>query len=113
MLSVARLSKALQPILTTVADRAAAETGFIRRVRQLTGGTFVQTLVFGWLGQPDASYSRLTQSGAACGLTISPQGLEQRFTAAAAACLHQVLATAMRQALAAAPTPIPVLRRVN
>ena len=113
MLSVTRLAKAVQPLLTTVADEAAKETGFIRRVRRLTGATFVQTLVLGWLGRPDASYSQLAQAGAACGLTISPQGLEQRFGAPAAACLRRVLAAAMRQVPAAAPVALPVLRRFD
>jgi DDE family transposase len=111
MLSVARLSKTLQPLLTTVADEAAREAGFVKRVRRLSGATFVQTLVCGWLGRPDASYSQLAQTGAACGLMVSPQGLEQRFTEPAAACLQRVLAAAMRQVLAAEPVALPVLRR--
>lgn len=113
MVSVVGVSGALQPILTTVADEAAKETGFIRRVRQVTGAVFVQTLVFGWLGQPAASYSQLTQMGAVCGLRISAQGLEQRFTAAAATCLRRVLEAAMGQVLAAAPVALPLLRRFN
>ena len=35
MLSVTRLAKTVQPLLTTVAEEAARETGFIRRVRRL------------------------------------------------------------------------------
>ena len=111
MSSVTCLATTLQPLLTTVADQAARESGFVRRVRRLTGATFVQTLVFGWLGRPDASYSALVQTGAACGLTITPQGLAQRFTPEAAACLQAVLEAAMRQVLAAAPVPLPILRR--
>lgn len=113
MLSVARLAKTLQPLLTTVADQAARDTGFIKRVRRLTGARFVQTLVFGWLGDPDASYSALTQAGAACGLAISPQGLDQRFTECAAACVRRVLEAAMQHLLAAEPVPLPILRRFN
>jgi DDE family transposase len=113
MCSVPRLAKTLQPLVTTVADEAARETGFVRRVRRLTGATFVQTLVFGWLGQPAASYSQLAQTGAACGLAISAQGLAQRFGAPAAACLRRVLEAALRQVLAAAPVALPILRRFN
>ena len=54
MTRMARLAQVLQWLLTTVADQAARETGCIRRVRQLTGAVFVQTLVFGWRGRPNA-----------------------------------------------------------
>lgn len=113
MVTVACLAATLQPLLTTVADAAARESGMIARQGKVTGATFVQTLVFGWLGRPDASLSQLAQVAATCGLPISPQGLDARFTEAAAACLKTVLAAAMRQVLAAAPVALPILRRFN
>ena len=54
MVSVTDLAATLQPLFTTVADHAAHHSGFIRRKRTLTGAAFVQSLVFGWLGNPDA-----------------------------------------------------------
>jgi hypothetical protein len=111
---MAQLATVLQRLLTTVAEQAARETGFIKRVRQVTGALFVQTLVFGWLHRPDASYSELTAMGGTCGLTISSQGLAQRFTPAAAACLRQVLETGMQTLLASAqPVALPLLQRFN
>ncbi|MDQ2784633.1 MAG: hypothetical protein M3Y58_06485 [Chloroflexota bacterium] len=51
MVSVADLATTLQPLMTTVADQAARESGFIQRVPTLTGAAFVQALVFGsWTG---------------------------------------------------------------
>lgn len=113
MLSVARLAGTLQPLLTEEADRAAAETGFVKRARRVSGARFVQALVFGWLARPAASYSELAQAGAACGLAISPQGLAQRFGEPAAATLRRVLEAAIGRVLAAAPVALPVLRRFN
>jgi ribosomal protein L34 len=78
MVSVAELTATLQPLFTTVADRAARESGFIQRVRTLTGASFVQSLVFGWLGNPDASLADLTHTAAACDTPLSRQGLAQR-----------------------------------
>jgi hypothetical protein len=110
--SIARLAKVLQPLLTTVADAAAAESGFVRRVRKVTGAAFVQALVFGWLGRPDASLGELAQAAGRCGLAISAQGLDQRFTAEAAECLKRVLAAAAGVLVAAAgAVPVPLLGR--
>lgn len=113
MATLAHLVAVIHPLLTTVADEAARASGMIRRQGKVTGATFVQTLVFGWLGAPTASLSHLCQVAAACGLAVTPQGLDARFTPAAADCLQRVLAVAMRQLVAAAPVMVPILRRFN
>lgn len=114
MASIPQVARALQGLLTTAADAAAAESGFVRRVRKVTGATFVQALVLGWLGNPGASLGELAQAAARCGLGISPQGLAQRFTEAAADCLKRVLDAALGVLVAAAgPVPPPLLARFN
>lgn len=111
MVSVADLAATVQPLFTTVADQAARDSGFIRRVRTLTGAAFVQTLVFGWLGNPAASLSALTQTAAACDAPLSRQGLDQRFTPAAADCLRRVLEAALVALVAADAVALPLLLR--
>jgi hypothetical protein len=111
MLSVASLARTVQPLVTTTADEAAAASGFVQRRSKLTGARFVQTLVWGWLASPTASLTQLTHTGALCGVAISRQGLDQRFSARAAACLKRVLDAALPQALAARPAALPLLRR--
>jgi hypothetical protein len=108
------VAKALQGLLTTTADAAAAESGFVQRARKVTGANFVQALVFGWLGRPGASLGELAQAAATCGLAISAQGLAQRFTERAADCLGRVLGAALGVAVAAsAPVPLALLARFN
>lgn len=111
MSSIPQVSQALQTVFTTVATSASQTTGFIRRQRQLTGAGFVQALVFGFLAHPAATLEQLTHSAANVGIRISPQGLEQRFTEAAAACLKLVVEAAVQQVLAAKPVAIPILQR--
>jgi hypothetical protein len=111
--SIPHLSQALQTVFTTVATSAARTTGFIRRQRQLTGAGFVQALVFGFLAHPNATLEQLTASAANVGVRISPQGLEQRFTETAAACLQHVLEAAVQHLLAAKPVAIPILQRFS
>jgi hypothetical protein len=111
MTSIPDLIPTLQTLLTTTADQAGRDSGLIRRVRCFTGATFVQTLVFGWLGTPDATLDQLAQTAAMRGIPVTGQAIADRFSPASAACLAQVLAAAIRQTVAADPTDLAVLDR--
>lgn len=102
---------ALRSVLTTTAEAAAHDSGFVRRRSKLTGAAFVQTLTFGWLDNPEATLEELAQAAATVGVRISPQGLDQRFTQRAADCLLRVLQAAVTRVLAADPVAIPILQR--
>jgi hypothetical protein len=111
MLTVAKVTTALQTVVTTTAEQAARQSGCVRRVRKFTGATWVQTLVFGFLAHPAATLDQLCQLAAVRGVTVSPQGLAARFTEAAALCLRQVLEAAVGQTLATDPAALPLLDR--
>jgi hypothetical protein len=64
MTSIADLTQTLQTLLTTTADRIAAQTGCIQRLRKLSGASLVQILVLGWLHQPQATLNNLAQMAA-------------------------------------------------
>jgi hypothetical protein len=113
MASIAPVSQAMQTVLTTVADTAARTTGFVQRVSKLTGALFTQTLVLGFLSNAQATRESLAQTAATLGLTISPQGLDQRMTETGADCLLAVLDEAAATVLAADPVAIPLLTRFN
>ena len=110
METIAKVATAMHRVLSTTADRAARATGCVQRVRAFTGATFVQTLVFGWLAHPDATLDQLCQTAAARGVAITPQGLDARFTAAAA-CLHQVVEATVTEVIATDPAALPLLER--
>jgi hypothetical protein len=103
----------MQTVLTTTADYAGRLTGFVKRERKLTGSSFVQTLVFGWLAKPDASIEELTQTAAALGIDISPQGLDYRFNYEASECLFETLSSATGALICDNPVAIPILQRFN
>lgn len=111
MTTIAELATVLQTVLTTTADAAARATGCVRRESKLGGAALVQTLVLGWQHQPQAALGQLCQMAAALGVTITPQGLDQRFTPQTADCLEQVLAAAVRQVVTSDPVAIPLLAR--
>ena len=111
MTSVSQLCQTFQTVLTTVADRVARTTGFVQRQSKLTGAKFVQTLVFGWWDNPDATYEQLAQTATSLGVPITAQSLDERFTLHAAECLKQTLEYAAHQAIVADPVIIPLLQR--
>jgi hypothetical protein len=111
MTTIPKLAGVLQEVLTTTADAVAVATGFVQRQSKLSGATFVQTLVFGWLATPAGGVNELSRMAGALGVSISSQGLDQRFTPRAAACVQQVLATAVQRLVTAEPVAIPILQR--
>jgi len=109
--TVAQRAPALQDLFTTGADAAAADTGFVRRRRKLSGATFVQAVTFGWLDNPRAALDDLCDVAATLDAGVSCQGLDQRFTPQAAACLQDVLCQALQRTFTAAGLPLPLLSR--
>lgn len=111
MITLADLGATLRQILTSTADQIGRETGFVQRRSKLSGSGFVATLVCGWLTQPTATLGELAQTAAALQVPVSPQALDQRFGPTAAACLEEVLATAVQALVVAAPVTIPIVER--
>lgn len=111
MTTIPQLARELQNLFTTTADDLARQVGFIKRRRQWTGATFAQTLVFGWLADPDASLSALTRMAAGLGVTVTNQGLDDRFTDQAVAFFQRLLQAGVATLIAAAPVALPILRR--
>src|SRR5882724_6947541 len=109
--TLADLAATLQAVFTTDAEDAAAAAGLIRRRRCFSGASFVQTLTFGWLANPQASLDELADLAADLGCSVSPQALDQRFTPAAADCLARVLEAALLRLVQADPVAAPLLQR--
>lgn len=108
-----QVTEGMQDILTESSDIIGRETGFIQRQRKLSGSSFVQTLVFGWLSNPEATLEELCQTAATLSIQISPPGLSKRFTPQASDCLQKVLETAVSTVIAADAVAIPILERFN
>ena len=113
MTTVPHLARALQELFTTTAERLARRTGFVQRRSKLTGALFAQTLVFGWLADPQISLCGLGQVAAALGVAISAQSLDERFSEAAAVFLEEMLTRAVQTVIAAEPVAIPLLQRFS
>ena len=91
---VSQVAEGMQDVLTGVSDIIGRQTGFIQRQRKFSGSGFIQTLVFVWLDNPEATLEELCQTTATLGIEISSPGLSKRFTPQASDCLQKVLETA-------------------
>ena len=111
MSSISEVAACLREVLETIPNRVARETGCIKRQGKFTGSSLVQTLVLGVLREPAATLEELAQMAAACGVSVSAQAIDQRFTTAFATTLQAVLEHAVEQIVSADPVAIPLLER--
>lgn len=95
MNSIRELAETLQALLTSVAEKVAQESGFIRRRRKVTGAGFVQGLVFSFLEKADATREELNQGASSVGLRVSTTGLDKRLDARGAAFLGRMVEEAV------------------
>jgi hypothetical protein len=114
MSSISQVSEAMRRVLTTHAQEMERETGFVQRSSaQLDGPSFAQTTVFGWMDQPQASYSQLRQVAGSLGVQVSNQALEQRFSPQSAALLRALLEAAVSEVISSEGRAPEVLSRFN
>lgn len=111
MTTVPQIAESMQRVLADYAEEAARFTGFVQRASKLSGSGFVQSLVFGWLGNPQSSLSGLTQTAAATGVEISNQGLDQRFNERAVLFMEEMLSAVVTEVVSADPVAIPLFER--
>src|SRR5712692_10376163 len=74
------VERIIRALFTDQARQLARETGFVQRRSPIDGAAFAQTLVFGFLDEPDASYTDLQQVVACQDIVVSPQAIAQRMT---------------------------------
>src|SRR5258708_5389867 len=111
MISVTELAETLRQILEEEANDLAKEMGFIQRERTISGADFAQTLIFGWLQEPEVTLDGMTQIAQRREVEITASGWCQRFTPEAVAFLEQLLQRLTQVRLEAEAAPVPLLER--
>lgn len=109
--NVTQLACVLQVLLTSRADEVAHAVGLVQRRRVLSGGQWVQTLVFGWLQQPRASLEELADGAERLQAALSPQALDRWFCPQGVCCLKELIAEAVGQVLQTEAAAVPLLQR--
>jgi hypothetical protein len=107
------LDETIQTVLGTKANRVARETKFVQRKSKIDGAHFAQALIFGWLADPNASYTILQQMLEVSGCDASAQALEQRMTEQAADFLLALISTLMGCCISSDPVSTELFSRFN
>lgn len=111
MISVTQFAETLRQILEEEANQLAKETGFIQRERNITGADFAQTLIFGWLEEPEITLDGLTQIAQRREVEITASGWHQRFTPEAVTFVERLLERLTQVRLEADAAPSALLKR--
>lgn len=85
-------------------------TDFIKRRRKLTGSSFAQSTVFGWLAKPDERLVGLARNTIRAGTPIKPQSLEQRFNQTSVTFFRSLLEIAFQHRVKATPNDLECLK---
>jgi len=104
-----QLEDLLRPLFTQQARQLARETGFVQRRSPIDGAAFAQALVFGFLDEPDASYTDLQHVLACQKIVVSPQAVEERMTERASRFLHRLAEALLTMVLVGQSCSLEVL----
>src|SRR5438309_1902091 len=113
MNNVTQVAETVQRILGEEGEQVAHEVGFIQRERVLSGADFVQSLILGWLQEPEITLDGLTQVLERREVSISASELSQRFTPEAATLLQRVLERLCAEQREVEPVNIALLKRFS
>ena len=110
---VTKVATVVQSLLGTWAEEVAQGCDVIQRRRKFTAATLARTLVLGFLAKPDASDEELAQCAGLCGVEVTPQAVEQRFTRRLVEFLEGLFRRAVRCVVGANAALAPLLERFD
>lgn len=105
------VARALQSLLGSLADEAAREVPVVQRRRKFTPATLARTFILGFLDKPRASDEELARTAMLCGVSVTTQAVEQRFTDTMATFLETLFRKAVCQRVQADRTLAPLVER--
>jgi hypothetical protein len=92
-------------------NQIARRTQFVQRKSALNGHKFLQVLVFGFIENPQSSLNGLAQVCLDLGVTITPQGGDERINQYSVVFLKEMFSHAMETFKNDVPLPLEVLRQ--
>lgn len=110
---IARIAAKVEALLGVWAEECNRECTVVQRERKFTAATLAQTLGFGFLAKPEASDKELAEMAGACGVEVSPQAIEQRFTPRLVQFAELLFRRAMSSVIEASPALAPLLGRFH
>lgn len=110
---VAKVGVGLQELFGKIAEQAASKSGVIQRKRKFTGMSLAQTFVLGFLQNPEASDESLAQMAIQCGVEVTPQAIEQRYTPRMVDFMQNLFQDATKVVISSDRSLAPILERFS
>jgi DDE family transposase len=107
------LDETIKTVLGSTANTLAREKKFVQRKSKIDGAHFAQALIFGWLADPNASYTFLQQMLETTGCDASAQALEQRMNEQAADFLLALIFVLVGTCISSDPVSTELFSRFN
>src|SRR5438477_12323890 len=113
MSTITHVAATVQRIIGEEVEQLAREVGTVSRKGVISGADLVQSLILGWLQEPQITLDGLTQVLERREVSISASGLSQRFTAEAATLLQRVLERLNAEQMQVEPVDIALLKQFS
>ncbi|MFL5241705.1 MAG: IS4 family transposase [Gemmataceae bacterium] len=108
---VAKVDTALQGLFGDLAETTARECHLIKRNRKFSAVSLTKTFILGFLQCPKSSDEKLAQFALECGVDVTPQAIEQRYTPALADYLQKLFQKATQLIVGSSKALAAVLER--
>jgi Transposase DDE domain len=110
---ITAMARSIQALLGPMAEEVAAKVPVIQRRRKFSPATLARTFVLGYMLKPNASDRDLARTAARCGVLVTTQAVEQRYTDAMARFLEALFRKAITQRVQADRTLAPLVERFS
>jgi hypothetical protein len=111
MAIVAKVARLVEVLLGPLAEEAAREVRVVKRRRKFSPATLAQTFIIGFLAKPRASDEDLARMAARCGVEVTTQAIQPRFSQAMADFLEALFRRAVCQRVQADRVLAPLMER--
>jgi hypothetical protein len=108
---ITRVGAALQDLFGKIAEDAGKTSGIIIRRRKFTEQSLARTFVLGFLRNREASDEDLAQIAVQCGVDVTPQAIEQRYSPKLVQFLKELFCRAAQVIVGSDKVLAPLLER--
>src|SRR5947209_11100053 len=105
------IARSVPSLWGPVAEEVATTVPVVRRKRKFSPTTLARTFLLGFLAKPNASAKDLARTAARCGVLVTPQAVEQRYTDSMVTFLETLFRKAISQRVQAERTLAPLVER--
>lgn len=112
-ITLKEIGSRLQAFFNESVETVAHKTKFVERTSKLTGNKFLQALVFNSLEKPEMTLASMSQSLLDLGVTISPQGIDERIDESSVSFLCELFSQAGRRFALNEPLTIKLLAQFS